>query len=137
MIFGKLIKWILFIALIGIVVMAIRSSMDKVNSQIKTAEEFENTKISISLFYATWCGHCESFLKSGKFDTLASEINDVNFFKYDVDKNKEKANKYNIEALPTILALDSNGKVLGEFQGDRSDLNDLKSFVTSMKMKNS
>ena len=58
--------------------------------------------------YADWCGPCK--MLSPIIDELANEINDVNFYKLNVDENEEIASKYSIMSIPTLLIFE-NGKL--------------------------
>ena len=62
-------------------------------------------------FYATWCGPCRVF--GPRFDELASSstTSSARFYKVDVDKNAESADKYNVTAMPTVILFKDNGKV--------------------------
>lgn len=94
-------------------------------------EKFAEPKLKIMLFYATWCPHCERYLDSGKYDDLSkkfSEKYNVEFLKYDYDKNKVLGDKYNISSFPTIIAEDKDGKVF-KFSGDRGSEEDVEAFI--------
>jgi len=58
--------------------------------------------------YADWCGPCK--MLSPIIDELANEINDVNFYKLNVDENEEIASKYSIMSIPTLLIFE-NGEL--------------------------
>lgn len=94
-------------------------------------EKFGEPKLKIMLFYATWCPHCERYLDSGKYDDLSKKFSkkyDVEFLKYDYDKNKVLGDKYNISSFPTMIAEDKDGKVY-KFDGDRSSDDDVEKFI--------
>ncbi len=68
-----------------------------------------NGKPSIVDFTATWCGPCQRM--KPVFHSLAKEFNDkYNFISIDIDENQELANKYQIQAVPTFVFLDADGK---------------------------
>lgn len=53
-------------------------------------------------FYATWCPPCHVLAKNLiEFDKIKSS--DVIIYKVDIDKNKDLAQKYNIQGLPTVV----------------------------------
>lgn len=94
-------------------------------------EKFEQKKIKIALFHAKWCHHCVTFIDSKIFEDAEKAVNNSNieFVKYDFDKNKQLANKYNINGFPTIVALSEDGKLIATFEGDRSNVEPLKKFA--------
>lgn len=94
-------------------------------------------KLSICLFYATWCGHCKDYLAAGTFDTTYNSIKEnpefksVVFKKINSDTDKELTEKYKIEAFPTIIAIDDKQNKISEFTGNRSKPEDLIVFTKS------
>jgi thiol-disulfide isomerase/thioredoxin len=97
-------------------------------------EGFENKeKPKVMLFHATWCGHCEQFLSSGIFDKVAlnPSVKDVSFEKFDVDKNEDMREKYDVTSFPTILGLNNKGEKV-PFDGNRNNIDDLVSFAKSL-----
>lgn len=90
-------------------------------------------RLKVMLFFTTWCPHCENYLKTGKYDTFSSKLNDLGingvlFEKYDFDKNKALGEKYNIVGFPTIIAVDEKNSVY-RFSGDRESDDDMVRFV--------
>lgn len=97
-------------------------------------ESYENSPgVRICLFYATWCPHCERYLESGIFDETYQKIKgknpNITFEKIDYDDNKNLANKYGINSFPTIISVDSNGKKIDNFKGNRNDPEELTQFA--------
>ena len=136
------IKTILFSAVLLIVLYALYMAYtDIFNKSNKKIEKFEEHKLKICLYKATWCSHCTSFLKSNVFeDTYASiknkkEYSDVVFVTYDFDENKKLAEKYSVNSFPCIIAVDGNGNLLDTFDGDRYKKEELVKFVDQNKMK--
>jgi thiol-disulfide isomerase/thioredoxin len=72
----------------------------------------------IRLYYADWCGHCQTFkpvweeLKD-KFDDIG-----VTYKEYESSKNKLEVDKANINGFPTIIM--SKDKVDYKYEGGRS-----------------
>lgn len=66
-------------------------------------------------FSATWCVPCRKF--SPVFDRTAEEFDDVKFLSVDIDKNAETAQAFNVNAVPTVIILDSAGKELRRYEG--------------------
>jgi thioredoxin 1 len=82
----------------------------------------ENKKIFMDC-YTSWCGPCKA-LKANVFpdETLGKLINEKYIaVAYDMEAGEgpEIATKYNIEAYPTLLFLDAEGKVLQTALGYR------------------
>ena len=60
-------------------------------------------------FYATWCGPCKKM--HPVLDELKKQLGDkIHIVKYDVDKEKELADKYEIQSVPTLMIM-VNGEV--------------------------
>lgn len=77
-------------------------------------EQFQSDK-KLLLFYAPWCGASKAFLPT--WERLENELNTE---KYDVDlnENKQIADEYNIEFLPTVYLV-NNGQAT-KYEGDRT-----------------
>lgn len=74
--------------------------------------EVEKSKLAVVDFSATWCGPCK--MLAPVFHELAEEMADVDFFNADVDENRELADKYGIQGVPSVLVFKSGA------QADRS-----------------
>jgi len=73
-------------------------------------------------FFATWCGPCRAMMPI--VEELASEYQDkVAFYKVDVDKEEDLAEKFNIHSIPTFLII-KDGKIQEKIVGmrDKKDL---------------
>lgn len=67
-------------------------------------------------FYATWCGPCKQI--APLFDQLKVQYaNQLNFVRVDVDADPQQAQKYGIEAMPTFVFLDAEGKEVNRIIG--------------------
>ena len=77
-------------------------------------EQFQSDK-KLLLFYAPWCGASKSFLPT--WERLESEF-DTEKYDVDLDENKQLANEYNIEFLPTVYLV-NNGQAI-KYDGDRT-----------------
>jgi thioredoxin 1 len=92
--------------------------------ELKEFIENSNKPIVID-FYATWCGPCKVS------EPVFKEFSDINsdrleFYKVDVDKNREISIEYGIKSIPTFIVLE-NGKVKKKIVGvaTREKLEDL------------
>lgn len=109
----------------------------------KKKVETKKPSIQVMLFYAVWCPHCESYLKTGVFDTFADAVKkvddikaDVTFKKYDYDQNQALGDRYGIASFPTIIAVDQDEKVY-RFNGSRDKAVDIIKFVKAVEQKRS
>lgn len=69
-------------------------------------------------FSATWCGPCKRFAPT--FDRVSNMFNGkIDIQKIDIDDKatSDITDKYNVQAVPTIVFLDSKGNVVGQHQG--------------------
>lgn len=99
-------------------------------------EKFEQVKLTVMLFYADWCPHCQSYNASGKYEEFGNRISKaypgVVFEKYDYDKNTAKGDQYKVTSFPTIVAEDANGKVYRfPDKKNRESFDDMEEFVKS------
>lgn len=125
-----------------IVVIAMYMMYTDVKRESRKLESFDEPKLSVILFHATWCGHCVKYLDSDTFmKTYATDVKNspklagVVFKQLDYDKNKELADKYNISSFPSIVAVSGNGKLVGEFKGDRYNKDELIKFASDSLQK--
>lgn len=131
----------MIMALIAVAFLLIAVSMFwQLTPQSKTAEKFEAAKLTVKLFYASWCGHCERYLASGDWDSISKTVSakhdGVMFAKFDFDKTpKDETEKYSVNAFPTIVAEDAAGKVY-YFHGDRSKAEHMEKFVAAALKSN-
>jgi len=59
--------------------------------------------LQVIKFYATWCGPCKQL--NVILEKIKEEYRDLEIKNYDVDKNQEEAQKYNVMSLPTLIFL--------------------------------
>ena len=65
-------------------------------------------------FFATWCGPCK--MLAPVFEELSGEMDNVNFFKVDVDQALDIARKYAITTVPTMMIF-KDGEVVDKMIG--------------------
>ena len=56
--------------------------------------------------YAPWCGPCK--LLSPIMDELAEELQEIKFYKLNVDEAEDISREYGIMSIPTILIFENN-----------------------------
>ena len=103
---------------------------NQISGIIMTAEKklSDNTKITVILFKADWCGHCKQFKPT--WEKIADMYKQkYNFVTYDADNQTDKFKEYKVDAFPTILV--KNGSNIIPYDGDRS-INDLNNFLQSL-----
>ena len=118
-----------------LIALSVYSHMGNANKK----EKYEEPKLKVMLFYATWCPHCERYLETGKWSEFATEFSkkyDVVFEKYDYDKHTAKGDKYKISSFPTIIAENPSSNDVFTFYGDRMLKSDMEKFiVAALKQK--
>ncbi len=63
--------------------------------------EVASANIALVDFFATWCGPCKMI--APVLAEVENEQSDVSVFKIDVDQNPDLADRFAIEAVPTLL----------------------------------
>ena len=78
-------------------------------------EENKVSKIVFMDFFAKWCGPCK--IQDPIIEDLKKKFEEkVEFRKIDVDKDYEIADKYKVNAIPTII-IERDGKFWAKFVG--------------------
>lgn len=76
-------------------------------------DKIKGAKVVIDC-YAPWCGPCKMI--SPIIEEIASESNNCEFYKLNVDEAEEVSQEYSIMSIPTILHFE-NGKLLNTIVG--------------------
>jgi thioredoxin 1 len=78
------------------------ANVDRISPDKFAAEVIQSTNLVVVDFYATWCGPCR--VLSPMLDRLAASFtNNIKFVKVNLDEAPELAQKYSVEAIPTLL----------------------------------
>ena len=102
---------------------------DSVSVSAHDSLQFRNGLPTVIDFYATWCGPCKTI--APVFQVLKGEYGEkINFVSVDVDADNETARRYGIEAMPTFVILDSEGKEIRRIVG--ADAEALSAAVDSL-----
>jgi len=102
-------------------------------AEVSTFEEAQKmalatNKLIIVDFWATWCGPCKKMdADTWSDDRVVAALDDFIFVKIDIDRNKELAQKYGINAIPNVFFLDANGVAVHSSLGYSSANEMLKS----------
>jgi thioredoxin len=76
--------------------------------------KYKGTQPCIIDFYATWCGPCKKLTPT--MEELSKKYEGkIKFYKIDVDKEKELANAFEVESIPTIYFCPLDGKPVIEY----------------------
>ncbi len=89
----------------------------------------QESKLAVVDFSATWCGPCK--MLAPVFHELAEEIADVDFFNADVDENRELAEKYSIQGVPSVLVF--KGGALADRSVGFQPKENLRRFIETQK----
>lgn len=87
------------------------------------------SELAVVDFSATWCGPCK--MLAPVFHELAEEMGDIDFFNADVDENREIAEKYGIQGVPSVLVF-KNGVQADRIVGFQAKEN-LRQFIEAQK----
>lgn len=99
-----------------------KESVNENRSMIETDKDkavqlnVEQSLPTVIDFYAVWCGPCKQI--SPVFDSLKEKYDGaINFVRVDVDEDSQIAREFNIDAMPTFVFLDKNGKEIDRLVG--------------------
>lgn len=77
-------------------------------SEINGDFKFKGDKPCVLKFSADWCGPCKVMQKL--LDELSTEMTNIDFYEIDVDDNEELTEYFNVQNLPTLFLVNSNGE---------------------------
>lgn len=80
----------------------------------QTFEQDTATGVNLIDFWATWCGPCR--MQAPAVEALSEEMDNINFYKLDVDQNPETAKKFRVMSIPTLL-IKKDGQVVDQVVG--------------------
>lgn len=72
----------------------------------------------VVIFTAVWCSYCKS--TKPRFKRAAAKHDGVKAIEVDVDKHESLADKYRIESMPTMVAL-NNGREVDRLTGGQPE----------------
>ena len=123
----KAIKTILLVAAIMMIVIGSNGCDNKKNvssTSLSSSEEVsleksrsnDSGKIVLIDFFATWCGPCKAM--TPVMEEMEKKYGDrIEFKRVDVDQEPELAQKYNVQAIPTLVFLSADDEVIDIIQG--------------------
>lgn len=70
--------------------------------------KFTGSKPAVVDFYAVWCGPCMAV--SPVFEQLAATYgNKVDFYKVDIDEERQISSAFNVRSIPTLVFFSADG----------------------------
>ncbi len=84
-------------------------------SEAQFKEYLSEKKPLVVDFFATWCGVCKRV--EPMIEQLAAKFSDLKFLKIDGDKFPTIRKEYGINAFPTFVFIDSQGKEADRIRG--------------------
>lgn len=81
----------------------------------------------LAMFYAPWCGHCKSF--KPHFAEASRKTKGAAFVAVDCTEENEVCESFNVTSFPTLNWYDSTTAAAEEYDGSRSDANDVRSWI--------
>jgi len=79
------------------------------------------------VFSATWCGPCK--MVKPIINQIESENPTITIERYDVDENQDKAAKFNITSVPTVIIADENDTEVNRLMG----VNQKQTYIDSVQ----
>ena len=101
-------------------------AVNKVSNENFEAKVLQNTKPVLVDFYADWCGPCK--MLAPVVEQIASESDDYEVFKLNVDDASDMAARYGVMSIPTLIVF-KNGEAVARSVGVQSKQAILKMLV--------
>mmetsp|Transcript_19122 Transcript_19122/g.28202 ORF Transcript_19122/g.28202 Transcript_19122/m.28202 type:complete len:133 (+) Transcript_19122:27-425(+) len=97
--------------------------------ELKSDEDYNKLSKNKSVVYftAVWCPPCRRIAPI--FNELAEENKSINFYKIDIDENKQAAKIEGIVSVPTFIFY-KNEKIVNKFSG--ADHDQLEEFIADL-----
>lgn len=89
-------------------------SVLKINEGNFEEEVLKSEKMVLVDFYADWCGPCK--MLSPVIEGLAEKMEQVNFYKLNVDASSDIAGRYGVQAIPNLIIF-KDGKAVDQITG--------------------
>ena len=106
---------LLFLLTVSFETSAMAGNVPESSQAAFNKEVLESNKPVVVDFFATWCGPCQKL--APVMESLSKDYADkVSFYRIDVDKNPELANKYQISGIPAVMIF-REGKVVDNSVG--------------------
>lgn len=72
------------------------------NEEMSYQQAIQSADVVMVEFYATWCPHCQRMMP------VVEQIREllegkVRIYQLDIDKNKEEADRLNVQSIPTFI----------------------------------
>ena len=91
--------------------------VDFISQAAKTTPQ---EKIVVLDFFATWCGPCKAMAPT--MEKMEKKYGDkIEFRKIDIDQEPQLAQKYDINAVPTLVILSPQGDVVDKIVGGKPE----------------
>jgi len=89
-----------------------------------------NGDLILLKFWATWCSPCKVMAPIVEKVLSEEDFNNVQLVNINVDEEPDAAREYRIKAIPTLLLVNSDKKVINTLVGSAS-LEEVKEFLSS------
>ena len=93
----------------------------------KKSNKKSNKDKTFYYVYMESCPYCIEFDKTGIFETLKNEFDDMKFVKIDGPRNNDFCQKYGIQSFPKLMLLENDKHKI--FPSDDRNLTDLRKFL--------
>ncbi|QNH63766.1 thioredoxin family protein [Hymenobacter sediminicola] len=91
-------------------------------------------KTPVLYFYADWCGPCRRYRASLEEPELQAALANATLIKINIDTDTLLAAKYEIQAVPTFIKVDSAANTIAQITSDEWD-NDVPDEIAAVMSK--